>query len=152
MYPQHYRYSTEGYTVWYASQNIVHSEHNELIIKGLTSSPESRITSKQRCPLTSDLYCAIIGVHNPTGIIAKQRLIKSPSEVALMRQAGHITSEAFRAVMRATQPGVTEGQLESVFEHTVKMAGAQWMSYPPVVAGGERANCLHYIANNRRLE
>lgn len=92
------------------------------------------------------------GVHNPSILLAKQRLIKSPSELALMRRAGEITSEAFREVMQATRPGVTEGQLESVFEHSVKMQGAQWMSYPPVVAGGERANCLHYIANNRILK
>ncbi len=94
----------------------------------------------------------VSGVHNPATIIAKQRLIKSSSEVALMKRAGAITSEAFRAVLRATEPGVSEGQLESVFEHHVKMCGAQWMSYPPVVAGGERANCLHYIANNRILK
>ena len=40
----------------------------------------------------------------------------------------------------------------SVFEHSVKMAGAQRMSFPPVVAGGPRATCLHYITNNRDLE
>ncbi|XP_064395965.1 xaa-Pro aminopeptidase 3-like [Halichondria panicea] len=130
------KYSAEGYIVWYGTQNVVHPEHNEQIIKGLTSSPESRVTS----------------VHNPSTLIAKQRLIKSPSELALMRKAGEITSEAFRTVLGATRPGVNEGQLESVFEHSVKMAGAQWMSYPPVVAGGTSANCLHYIANNRVLK
>ena len=45
-----------------------------------------------------------------------------------------------------------EGQLEAVFENCVKTLGAQWMSFPPVVAGGNRANCLHYITNNRNLE
>ena len=69
-----------------------------------------------------------------------------------MRKAGEITSDAFRAVLGVTRPGVNESQLESVFEHSVKMAGAQWMSYPPVVAGGTSANCLHYIANNRALK
>ena len=54
--------------------------------------------------------------------------------------------------MQATAPGVNEHQLESVFEHSVKMAGAQRMSFPPVVAGGPRATCLHYITNNRDLE
>lgn len=46
------KYSAEGYTVWYGSQNIVHSEHNEVIIKGLTNSTESRVTSKQYHTLT----------------------------------------------------------------------------------------------------
>ncbi len=54
-------------------------------------------------------------------------------------------------VMKATRAGMREQQLESIFEHSVKMDGAQWMSYPPVVAGGSRANCLHYIANDRNI-
>ena len=53
--------------------------------------------------------------------------------------------------MEATRPGLNEHQLESVFEHSVKMSGAQRMSFPPVVAGGPRATCLHYITNNRDL-
>ena len=55
-------------------------------------------------------------------------------------------------VMKDTRPGMNESHLESIFEHSVKMQGAQWMSYPPVVAGGRRANCLHYITNNRTLQ
>ena len=53
--------------------------------------------------------------------------------------------------MHSTRPDVMEYQLESVFEHHCKMKGAQTLSFPPVVAGGSRANCLHYIANNREL-
>ena len=54
-------------------------------------------------------------------------------------------------VMKATRPDMNESHLDSTFEHSVKMQGAQWMSFPPVVAGGSRANCLHYIANNRNI-
>ena len=46
---------------------------------------------------------------------------------------------------------MNEQQLEAVFECSVKSHGAQWLSFPPVVAGGRRATCLHYIANNREL-
>lgn len=79
-------------------------------------------------------------------------MIKSPSEVALMRKAGLLAAEAFKQTMRSTKPGMNERELESVFEQCVKSGGAQWMSFPPVVAGGERATCLHYIANNRTLK
>ena len=47
---------------------------------------------------------------------------------------------------------MTETQLESVFEHRCKMDGAQWLSFPPVVAGGERALSLHYIKNDQLLQ
>ena len=50
--------------------------------------------------------------------------------------------------MGRTTPEMTEAQLESVFEHACRMDGAQWLSFPPVVAGGERALSLHYIKND----
>jgi len=53
--------------------------------------------------------------------------------------------------MKNTTPNMTEIQLESVFEHRCKMDGAQWLSFPPVVAGGERALSLHYIKNDQLL-
>lgn len=91
-------------------------------------------------------------VHTPTRSIAECRLVKSPSEQALMRRAGELAGLAFQAAMRHTQSGVRESELESVFEHSVKCNGAQWLSFPPVVAGGNRANCIHYVSNNRCLE
>lgn len=54
--------------------------------------------------------------------------------------------------MEHTAPNMTEAQLESVFEHNCKMGGAQWLSFPPVVAGGERALSLHYINNDQLLK
>ena len=29
------------------------------------------------------------------------------------------------------------------------MSGAQHLAYPPVIAGGSRANTIHYISNNQ---
>lgn len=88
-------------------------------------------------------------VHSPTRSIAQLRLVKSSSEQALMRKAGELAGQAFRAVMRKSHGGVQEAELESTFEHSIKTNGAQWLSFPPVVAGGNRANCLHYITNNK---
>lgn len=32
------------------------------------------------------------------------------------------------------------------------MSGAQYLAYPPVVAGGARANTIHYISNNQLID
>ena len=69
-----------------------------------------------------------------------------------MKKAGQLAAQAFKLAMAATKPGVNEVVLESVFEQSVKSGGAQWMAFPPVVAGGDRATCLHYISNNRNLK
>ena len=54
--------------------------------------------------------------------------------------------------MEHTTSDITEAELETVFEHSCKMDGAQWLSFPPVVAGGERALSLHYIKNDQLLK
>ena len=94
----------------------------------------------------------ITGVHSPVPHLSQLRLTKSPGELRLMKKAGELAARGMREAMTATKPGVNEGLLESVFEQSVKSEGAQWMSFPPVVAGGDRATCLHYIANNRTLQ
>ena len=33
-----------------------------------------------------------------------------------------------------------------------RMGGAQYLAYPPVIAGGPRANTIHYISNNQLVE
>lgn len=69
-----------------------------------------------------------------------------------MRRAGELAGCGFRAAMGISRAGVGEAELESVFEHSIKTNGAQWMSFPPVVAGGNRANCIHYISNNKFIK
>lgn len=129
------KYSKNGYSVWYCTEEYVHPDHDDTIVNSLTNSPESHIHS----------------VHTYTQLMHKLRSVKSPAELNLMRTAGQIASSAFRETMRLTRPDMMEYQLESIFEHHCKMNGAQILSFPPVVAGGSRANCLHYIANNREL-
>lgn len=84
--------------------------------------------------------------------LSQLKLFKSPGELDLMRKAGKLAARAMSRAMAATKPGVNECLLESVFEHSVKSEGAQWLAFPPVVAGGDRATCLHYITNNRTLQ
>lgn len=35
------------------------------------------------------------------------------------------------------------------FDFECRAHGANFLAYPPVVAGGNRANTLHYISNNQ---
>lgn len=156
--PPH-RYSTEGYCVWYSSEDPAHPQHAELITEALTRSPNSRIKGLLLHAHTVCMCVCVMmriagkaDVHSPSADIAKLRLVKSPAEQALMRKAGELAGGAFTATMKATYSGVSERELESVFEHSVKTNGAQWLSYPPVVAGGNRANCLHYISNDKPVQ
>lgn len=44
------RYSNQGCSVWYYTEETVHPEHDKKIISGLTNSPKSKISSKATEP------------------------------------------------------------------------------------------------------
>ncbi|CAL9693681.1 unnamed protein product [Knipowitschia caucasica] len=80
------------------------------------------------------------------------RAIKSPSEVALMKEAGRITAQAFKRTMALSQGDIDEALLFAKFDFENRLHGANFLAYPPVVAGGNRANTLHYINNNQIIK
>ncbi|KAJ8254365.1 hypothetical protein COCON_G00209770 [Conger conger] len=82
-------------------------------------------------------------------LIHSLRAVKSPGEVALMREAGRITAQAFKRTMAMSRGDVDEALLYAKFDFECRAHGANFLAYPPVVAGGNRANTLHYINNNQ---
>lgn len=80
------------------------------------------------------------------------RALKSPAEVALMQEAGRITAQAFRRTMAMSQGDIDEALLFAKFDFENRIHGANFLAYPPVVAGGNRANTLHYINNNQIIK
>uniref|UniRef100_A0A672Z7T5 Aminopeptidase P N-terminal domain-containing protein n=1 Tax=Sphaeramia orbicularis TaxID=375764 RepID=A0A672Z7T5_9TELE len=85
-------------------------------------------------------------------LIHSLRALKSSAEVALMQEAGHITAQAFRRTMALSQGDIDEAVLFAKFDFENRIHGANFLAYPPVVAGGNRANTLHYINNNQIIK
>uniref|UniRef100_A0A3B4V7G5 X-prolyl aminopeptidase 3, mitochondrial n=1 Tax=Seriola dumerili TaxID=41447 RepID=A0A3B4V7G5_SERDU len=85
-------------------------------------------------------------------LIHSLRALKSSAEVALMQEAGRITAQAFRRTMALSQGDVDEAVLFAKFDFENRIHGANFLAYPPVVAGGNRANTLHYINNNQIIK
>ncbi|XP_026201695.1 xaa-Pro aminopeptidase 3 [Anabas testudineus] len=90
--------------------------------------------------------------HSVRPLIHSLRALKSSAEVALMQEAGRITAEAFRKTMALSQGDVDEAVLFAKFDFENRIHGANFLAYPPVVAGGNRANTLHYINNNQIIK
>ncbi|PNY26853.1 Intermediate cleaving peptidase 55 [Tolypocladium capitatum] len=79
-------------------------------------------------------------------VMNKLRVVKSPAEVANMRKAGQISGRAITEAMR--RPWTKEKDLHAFLDYQFITNGCQGPAYIPVVAGGERANCIHYTVNN----
>lgn len=85
-------------------------------------------------------------------ILDEMRLVKDGHELATMRAAAAISSEAHKRAMRATRPGRHEYEIEAELLHEFCRSGARHQAYPAIVASGPNACVLHYVENDRRME
>ncbi|ESO93817.1 hypothetical protein LOTGIDRAFT_182228 [Lottia gigantea] len=88
-------------------------------------------------------------LEDPTRLCQQLRSIKSPAEIDLMHKSAEISSEAFIDVMKFSKPGVNESALYAKMDFECRIREAEILAYPPVVAGGNRANIIHYINNDQ---
>ncbi|KAJ8876935.1 hypothetical protein PR048_021385 [Dryococelus australis] len=89
---------------------------------------------------------------SPKPFIHQLRLYKSSSEVSLMKASCKVASDAIATTMKSSFPGITEHQLFARVDYECRVRGAEYLAYPPVVAGGDRANIIHYISNNQMVQ
>ena len=89
--------------------------------------------------------------HNLLPLIHNMRLIKSSSEIQLIKKAIEITKSAHHKIMRSKKVGKSENDVLAEIEYEFKSNGAYSDAYTSIVASGNSANTLHYIENNRPL-
>ena len=83
----------------------------------------------------------------PSTIVHQMRLVKDAEEIDALRRAAAAARLGHVAGMRATRPGLFEYELEATIEYSYRIAGAQDVAYPSIVAGGDNATILHYNTN-----
>ncbi|MFG1691576.1 aminopeptidase P N-terminal domain-containing protein [Gemmatimonadota bacterium] len=84
--------------------------------------------------------------------IEVMRKVKSPTEVALVREAARIGVEAHLEFMRATEVGMPERALAALFDFISKREGAQELAYETIIMSGEHHPWGHYHRHDRTLE
>lgn len=82
-------------------------------------------------------------------VLRDLRVIKSDIEIELTTKACAITRDAFVRVLKFTQPGVTEYEIEAEIIHEFIRQRATGHAYSPIIASGNNANVLHYVENNQ---
>lgn len=76
--------------------------------------------------------------------IMKFRMIKSPAEIELIKDAIHTTDVALRNVLSKLHAGRYEYNMRNIFEFTVKEDLNATLAFHSIVAGGKNATILHY--------
>jgi len=84
-------------------------------------------------------------------ILDALRTIKSPREIAVIREATRITGLAILEAMRDTRPGMYEYELQADAEFVFKKHGAYGPSYFALIATGTNSLYSHYHRNTAKL-
>jgi Xaa-Pro aminopeptidase len=89
------------------------------------------------------------GYRRSARLLHALRGIKTPAEVGLMQEAADITGAAFRHLLSFIKPGVMEYEIEAEIYRSFLSRRSPGPAYESIVASGDRARTLHYIANNQ---
>jgi Xaa-Pro aminopeptidase len=87
--------------------------------------------------------------HRAAKIMKRLRAIKTSLEVAVLQQAIDITDKTFLRLLSFIKPGVMEYEIEAEILHSFLSQRATGQAYNCIIASGDRARTLHYIANNQ---
>ncbi|CAL8091041.1 unnamed protein product [Calicophoron daubneyi] len=90
-------------------------------------------------------------VFDPDPLIDRLRIVKSPKEINLMRAAACATAKCMKSIMKTSHPDISESTLYSCLEFQARSQGLL-LGYPPVIAGGDRANTIHYLKNDALIK
>jgi Xaa-Pro aminopeptidase len=93
-----------------------------------------------------------VAVKDLDPILDTMRLIKSPREIALIREATRIAGLGIMEAMRSAQPGMYEYELEAIADYVFKKHNSQGIGYFALVAAGKNASWPHYHAAQTRTQ
>ncbi|TFD92256.1 Xaa-Pro peptidase family protein [Jeotgalibacillus sp. R-1-5s-1] len=87
-----------------------------------------------------------------SGVIEKIRLIKTDSEIKILKEAADIADAAFKHILDFIQPGKSEIEVSNELEFFMRKAGAVSSSFDIIVASGHRSALPHGVASDKIIE
>lgn len=87
-----------------------------------------------------------------SGILEDLRLVKSASELSIMKQAAKIVDDAFTHIQRYLEPGVKEMEIANELEFFMRRQGATSSSFDTIVASGYRGALPHGVASEKEIQ
>lgn len=87
-----------------------------------------------------------------SGVLEKLRLIKTESEIKILKVAADIADAAFKHIIQFIRPGLTELEVSNELEFFMRKAGATSSSFDIIVASGHRSALPHGVASDKVIE
>lgn len=93
-----------------------------------------------------------VDIHLLDQDITNLRIIKDQEEIEAMRKAVLLTDEIYQKVIEHIKVGMSEHEISALVHYYSIAAGAQQMSFDPIIATGERTALPHGRPTNRRVQ
>jgi Xaa-Pro aminopeptidase len=84
--------------------------------------------------------------------IGALRQIKSPGEIAFLKQAIDLSIDSHLEAMKMMRPGLYEYQIAAKMVETHAWGGSEAEGYAPIVGAGPNSTVLHYDKLSRKIE
>ncbi|WMS43878.1 Xaa-Pro peptidase family protein [Acuticoccus sp. MNP-M23] len=90
-------------------------------------------------------------LHDASDLVPALRAIKSPAEIAIVREAARLGDAAWRAGVDMAAPGVDEGAILAAMQGSVLAGGGDYPGNEFVIGSGEDALLCRYKSGRRAL-
>jgi len=84
-------------------------------------------------------------------VVEDIRMVKSDSEVELIRKSAEMSAKALESIVEDLKPGVTERAIANKLEFLMRELGASDMAFPSIVAFGVNTFNAHHVPTEKKL-
>ena len=109
------------------------------------------LTAKNYAALEASLR-SFAQLHDASDVVPYLRAVKSPAEIAYVREAARLTEAAFAAGRALIAPGEDEGRILAAMQGTVFEGGGDYPGNEFIIGSGRDALLCRYKSGRRRLE
>lgn len=86
------------------------------------------------------------------GVVEKYRAVKDDSEIALIKQACEISTQAFTEVVELIRVGQSEKAVRNILEQRMRQIGADDIAFASIVATGPNSAIPHHEPTDREIQ
>ncbi|MBR6816752.1 MAG: aminopeptidase P family protein [Clostridia bacterium] len=107
-----------------------------------------KLTIRQKQAFDQEWGFAYVSID---GIMHELRTVKTPDEIARMREGAAIVEEIFSHMLTVIRPGVSEYDLLAEMQYRMNKSEAR-PSFDPIIAGGPNSSLPHAVISARKLQ
>src|SRR6266852_5023034 len=116
-------------------------------VMGFEAEHMTVLTRKQ----LADLLTPAFRLREAPPLVERSRMLKDAEEIDSIRAAVLLGASLFERALATIRPGTKETEVAAELEYAARRAGAQEMSFPTIIAAGQRSALPHGRASEKRI-